>query len=102
MKFYEVTVVRIYLTEKSKQEEEILHYLKNEAKLHGASIFRAISGFGSTGKRSASLLDLSLDLPLVIEFYDQAEKIKPVLEYLQKIIKAGHIISWTAQCSAPD
>jgi len=97
MNFKSVTFVRIYLTEGSHLQKEIFNYLKNEAKLPGVSIFRAIGGFGSTGTHSTSLVDLSLDLPLVIEFFDDKEKIEPTLNHLSSLLKPGHIVFWEGQ-----
>lgn len=75
----------------------IVNYLKNEAKIRGISVFRAISGFGETGNHTASLVDLSLDLPLSIEFFDSQDKIEPALEHLSGIIKHEHIVFWKAK-----
>ena len=77
----------------------IVNYLKNEAKIRGISVFRAISGFGETGNHTASLLDLSLDLPLSIEFFDSKEKVEPALEHLSSIIKHEHIVFWEAKAN---
>lgn len=97
MKTMDVIVVRIYITESSHLLNKIVNYLKTEAKIRGVSVFRAISGFGETGNHTASLVDLSLDLPLVIEFFDSQNKVDPALEYLNKIIKHEHIIFWSAK-----
>ncbi len=96
----EVIVARIYITESSHLLNKILKYLKNEAKIRGVSVFRAVSGFGETGDHAVSLLDLSLDLPLVIEFFDSKEKIEHALDYLNSTIKHEHIIFWHAQANA--
>ena len=45
---------------------------------------------------SSSLLDMSLDLPLVIEFFDVPQKVNDILEHIRKDIKPGHIVSWSA------
>lgn len=100
MKKLEVIVVRIYITESSHLLKKITNYLKTEAKIRGISVFRAISGFGETGNHTASLLDLSLNLPLVIEFFDQKEKIEIALEHLNQTVKPEHIIFWNAMANA--
>ncbi len=97
MKTMEVIFVRIYITESSHLLNTIINYLKNEAKIRGISVFRAISGFGDTGNHSASLVDLSLDLPLSLEFFDSKDKIEPALEHLSSIIKHAHIVFWEAK-----
>jgi uncharacterized protein len=99
MKTVDVIIVRIYITESSHLLNTIVNYLKTEAKIRGISVFRAISGFGETGNHSISLLDLSLDLPLSIEFFDSKEKIKPAIAYLSAIIKPEHIVFWEAKAN---
>ena len=99
MKTLPITVVRIYVREASHLLGDIVHYLKNEANIRGVSVFRAISGFGESGDRTASWMDLSLDLPIVIEFFDNDERFKPALAHLNDIIKPEHIIFWKAQAN---
>lgn len=98
MKTIDVIFVKIYITESSHQLNAIVNYLKNEAHIRGISVFRAISGFGDTGKNhTASLIDLSLDLPLAIEFFDSKDKIETALEHLSSMIKHEHIVFWEAK-----
>jgi PII-like signaling protein len=99
MKTIEVIMVRIYITESSHLLNTIVGYLKNEAKIRGLSVFRAITGFGETGNHSASLIDLSLNLSLTIEFFDDKEKIFAALNYLNTIVKPEHIVFWNAQAN---
>lgn len=99
MKTIDIVFVRVYITESSHLLNKIVHYLKNEAKIRGVSVFRAISGFGETGDHTASLIDLSLDLPLVIEFFDSKNIIEPALDYLHGIIKHEHIVFWNAKAN---
>jgi uncharacterized protein len=99
MKTIEVIIVRVYITESSHLLKTILGYLKNEAKIRGVSVFRAISGFGETGNHMASFVDLSLDLPLIVEFFDSQEKIEPALEHLNGVIKDEHIVFWKANAN---
>lgn len=99
MKTMEVIVVRVYITESSHLLKTILGYLKNEAKIRGVSVFRAISGFGETGSHTSSFIDLSLDLPLIVEFFDSKDKINSALEHLNKIIKHEHIVFWEASAN---
>ena len=97
MKTMDVIMVRVYVMESSKLLKDIIKYLKDEANIRGISVFRAISGFGESGDHAASLIDLSLDLPLAIEFFDTKEKIAPALEHLSKTIKHEHIVFWDAK-----
>lgn len=100
MKMIDVIFVRVYITESSHMLKTIVSYLKNEAKIRGISVFRAISGFGESGNHAASLIDLSLDLPLAVEFFDSKEKIDPALEHLSGIISHEHIVFWPAKANA--
>lgn len=97
MKTQEIWVVRIYLVESSGHLKKIINYLKNDAKINGISVFRAISGYGETGEHSASILDLSLDLPITIEFFDDRNIIENAIAFLKKEIKPKHMIFWPAQ-----
>ena len=99
MKTIDVIFVKIYITESSHTLNTIVSYLKSEAKIRGISVFRAISGFGDTGNHTTSLVDLSLDLPLSIEFFDSKDKIDPALEHLSSIIKHEHIVFWEAKAN---
>lgn len=92
-----VTVVRIYLTEAEKRLQPILRYLHDEAKVRGVTVFRGISGFGKSGHmHTSSLVDLSLDLPLVVEFFDDSERIATILLHLQSLVEGSHVLTWTA------
>lgn len=93
----DVTYVRVYLTEGEGSMEALLRCLHDEEKVQGVTVFRGISGFGKSGKmHSSSLLDMSLDLPLVIEFFDVPEKVNNIIEHLRNKVKPGHIVSWSA------
>lgn len=100
MNMIDVTMVRIYITEGSHQLNDIVNYLRTEAKIRGVSVFRAISGFGETGNRTAALIDLSLNLPLALEFFDDDKnKIQKALAHLNTIVKPEHIVLWEAKAN---
>ncbi len=40
---------------------------------------------------------MSLDLPVVVEFFDEPKKVHSVLERLNTMIEPGHIVSWSPQ-----
>ena len=97
MNTLDVMFVRIYLTEGEGNMQDLLKCLHDEEKVQGVTVFRGISGFGKSGKmHSSSLLDMSLDLPLVIEFFDVPQKVSDILEHIRKDIDPGHIVSWPA------
>ncbi len=98
MRHSDVTMVRVYLTEAEKLLKTLMTKLHDEEKVRGVTVFRGVSGFGRSGKvHSASLLDLSLDLPVVIEFFDEPKKVKRILSHLKTILPPGHVVSWPAQ-----
>ncbi len=96
MNAHQVIIVRVYLMESSGKLNTVVDYLTKEAKIRGLTIFRAISGYGDSGGHHTSLIDMSLNLPLVIEFFDSKDKVEPALEHLQKIIKPEHMVYWQA------
>ena len=64
-------MVRVYLSE-TDHEMKCLH---DELKVRGVTVMRGIVGYGSSGVvHKSSLVDLSLDLPLVLEFFDLLDK----------------------------
>ena len=98
MKFSEVTMVRIYLTEGERLLKTLLARLHDEEKVRGVTVFRGISGFGRSGVvHSSTLLDLSLDLPVIVEFFDTPEKVRRILDHLKDQLPPGHVVSWSAQ-----
>jgi len=93
----QVTVVRVYLPDGDAQLKSLLTRLRNWEKLRGVTVFRGISGFGDSGViHGADIIDLSMNLPLVVEFFDEPEKIEVIVEHLNEIIKPGHIVTWSA------
>lgn len=100
MKSEDVIIVRIYITESSHMLNKLVGYLTKEARIRGVSVFRAISGFGETGAHTTSLMDLSLDLPLTIEFFDLKEKVDVALDQLTKMVKPEHIVFWNAKANS--
>ncbi|QFY41948.1 DUF190 domain-containing protein [Candidatus Methylospira mobilis] len=97
MKRETVSVVRIYLRESEHLLHRIEKLLREEGKVAGLTVLRAVEGFTGQGeKHSAFLLDLSLDLPLVIEFFDSPERVEQLLALLTAHFDLPHIITWSA------
>jgi len=98
MNWETVTFVRVYLTEADKTLAPLLKRLHDQEKVRGVSVFRAVSGFGGSGVvHTASLVDLSLDLPVTVEFFDQPKKVDAILEHVSDLVEAGHIVRWQAE-----
>lgn len=91
-------MVRIYLTEGKHQLEALMQRLHDQYQVRGVTAFRGISGFGQSGKmHSSNLLDVSLDLPVIVEFFDEPEKVRQISKELQSIISPGHMVMWDAR-----
>ncbi|MCB1866082.1 MAG: DUF190 domain-containing protein [Chromatiales bacterium] len=97
MKANDVTVVRIYCSEAGDHYRSLLRILHDQEQVAGVTAFRGIAGFGSHGRvHEAGLLDMSADLPIIIEFFDRPEKAAAVIEHLKTRVAAGHMVSWSA------
>lgn len=92
-----VVMVRVYLMESSHLLNKLLTHLKKEVGIRGVSVFRAIDGFGEGQEHASALMDLSLDLPIVMEFFDDACKVEHAITYLQQFIKPEHMVFWNAK-----
>lgn len=96
-----VKLLRIFIGESDKIGFETLYEtIVFEAKkngLSGATVTRGIMGFGADSKiHTAKLLELSSDLPIVIEIVDTEEKIRDftkVVEQLFEESKSGGLIT---------
>lgn len=89
-------LMRIHLGEQDRHGGRPLHeailLLLRERGLAGATVFRAIAGFGATARlHTDRVLRLSVDLPIVIECVDTDAKIEAVLPELDPMIGGGLI-----------
>lgn len=67
--------------------EAVLELLREE-KLAGASVFHGHAGFGASSIiHTEKLLELSADLPVLIEVVDEQERIDGVLEKLDALVR---------------
>lgn len=63
-----------------------------ELGLAGATVLRGSEGFGANSVvHKATLLEMSTDLPVVIEIVDTEEKIKTLLPDLEKMVQEGMV-----------
>jgi PII-like signaling protein len=80
-----------------------MKFLHDDQRVAGMTVSRGIAGFGADGKlHTASLVDLSLDLPLIVEFYDQPERVEEVIADLMKHVRLSHVITWPATVHSSD
>lgn len=93
----EVLMVRLYLAEGRDDIRKVFKWLETN-KMRGFTVFRGIAGLGNDGLvHKASLLDLSSELPMVIEFFDTPDRVAELMPTLRTLVKPDHIVSWTAQ-----
>lgn len=97
----EMKLLRIFLGEAYKVKHTALYeVIVREAKrmgMAGATAWRGIMGFGPTSKiRTAKILDLSTDLPIIVEIADEEAKINrflPVLQELFESVPCGGLVT---------
>ncbi|HUZ73874.1 MAG TPA: DUF190 domain-containing protein [Stellaceae bacterium] len=99
----DITVVRVYLNEadhgrRKNLMQEILNILHDQQRVKAVTVIRGIAGMGDTGEVHASdILRLMVDLPLVIEFFDEPPIVEAVLGLLRGRIPEGRIVFWPAK-----
>ena len=97
-RFRDATLVRIYMTEHDRTLEPLLQHLHDVAEVKGVTVFRGIAGYGGSKQiHRAALVDLALNLPLVVEFFDSPERIETVLEQMADFIEPGHVVTWNVR-----
>lgn len=91
-------MVRVYLTEQDVHLKDLLSELKTRHQVRGATVFRGVAGFGESGViHNSSLLDLSLDLPMILEFFDRPDRAEIAVEWLETQLGTGCIVCWNAR-----
>ncbi len=85
-------LLRIFIGEADKVRHVSLHeVIVREARaagLAGATVWRGSLGFGPTSRiRSAKVLDLSTDLPIVVEIVDEESKIDAFITTLHDLFE---------------
>jgi len=87
-------LLRIFIGESDKHDGVPLYeWIVRQARergLAGATVVRAIEGFGAHSRvHTAKILRLSLDLPIIIEIVDRKEKIEAFLPIIDGVIDEG-------------
>jgi PII-like signaling protein len=86
--------VRAYFGERDQHRGKslwsaLLEYLRQEGAA-GATVTRGIAGYGAHSKiHAASIVDLSSDLPLVLEWVDTEERIAELLPEFEAMMQGG-------------
>ena len=86
--------LRVYIGERDKHGHEPLHTALIEAArragLAGATVYKGIEGFGAHSVvHAARVIDMSSDLPILIEIIDETEKIRAFMPALTAMIDDG-------------
>ena len=109
----QATLLRIFITETDKyQGQSLYEWIVRKAKeldIAGATVLRGIMGFGAHSHlHSAKLLRLFEDLPVIIEIVDTDEKLKPLLDILDRVVGEGllttekvHVLRYQANKEDP-
>ncbi len=90
----QAVMLRVFIGESDRHAGKPLNgqiVLKaSDLKLAGGTATRGILGFGADSRlHSARLLDLSEDLPIVIEIVDTQENIDKILPFIDKTMSEG-------------
>jgi hypothetical protein len=99
----DVLMVRVYLSEEDHGRRttlmrEILSILHDRHAVRGVTVFRGVAGFGADGVVHADdMLRINVDLPLVIEFFDEPTAAEAAIHLLETMVTQGHIVSWPAK-----
>jgi PII-like signaling protein len=89
-------LIRVFIGESDKWEKKPLYEAivrkTRELGLAGATVLRGSEGFGANSiVHKSALLEMSADLPIVIEIVDSEEKIKLLLPHLEAMVKEGMV-----------
>lgn len=90
----ERTLMRIFIGERDKYDGRPLYeglvQLFRERGFPGATVLRAISGFGAHARQHTDkILRLSLDQPIVVEVVATEEQVEGILPRLDEMIDGG-------------
>lgn len=92
----EQVLIRIFLGESDRWQHGALHHalverLRREG-FAGATVTHGIAGFGARSVlHTAHLLDLSTDLPVVIEVVEDREHADRLVEILDEMLEGGMV-----------
>ncbi len=87
-------LMRIHIGEKNRYESRPLYdWIVNKAResgLAGATVIRGMMGYGASSRiKTASILCLSEDLPIIIELVDTREQLEQFLDLIEPVISEG-------------
>ena len=94
----EQSLVRIFIGDSDKWHHQSLHRallerLRKEG-FAGATVIHGIAGFGAASViHTSSIVDLSADLPVLIEVVDDQEHIDKLLPILDEMLTKGALVT---------
>ncbi len=94
----EQVLIRIFIGDSDKHghqplERALLERLRKEG-FAGATVIRGMAGFGASSViHTANLVDLSADLPVLIEVVDDEEHIHKLLPILDEMVTGGALVT---------
>jgi PII-like signaling protein len=92
------TIVRVFIGDADKWHHQPLHRallerLRREG-FAGATVLHGIAGFGAASIiHTTSVVDLSADLPVIIEVVDDDEHVQKLLPILDEMITTGALVT---------
>lgn len=92
----ENVLMRIFIGEADRYGHQLLYEalveMFRKEGFAGATVIRAISGFGAHSVyHTQKLLDLSADLPIIVEVVDAQDKINAVMPRIDEMMSGGMI-----------
>jgi len=94
----EQTLVRIFIGDSDRWHHQPLHAallerLRKEG-FAGATVFHGIAGFGAASIiHTTSIVDLSADLPVLIEVVDDQEHVDKLVAILDQMLTKGALVT---------
>ncbi|HWR38989.1 MAG TPA: DUF190 domain-containing protein [Patescibacteria group bacterium] len=88
--------LRIYIGESDRYKGKSLFQLivekAKDLDMAGATVSRGLMGYGAHSRiHTAKLVELSSDLPILVEIIDSAEYIDQILPFLDEVLAEGMI-----------
>lgn len=89
-------LLRVFVGENDRAGDQYLYEAivqkARELGIAGATVLRGVEGFGASSiVHRTTLLEMSRNLPIVIEMVDSEEQLDRLLPYLQSVVTEGMI-----------
>jgi PII-like signaling protein len=102
MELQPVKLLKIYTGENEHWQGTVLYHalmLKfRELELAGVTVYRGMEGYGPEKRlRTSRILDLSADLPVILEVVETEENINRILPLVKEMVKKGIVVIQDAE-----